>query len=96
LRGSILRSAIDIDNHRSFAREAFENAGLNGVENGLNGSGIVTGRKAYQNVDLAHRDELAKKIIGQKSFFRQNVSLKTSEQAWSTAMQCQMRRSRNQ
>ena len=38
---------------------------------GLDGLGIVMGRQPNQDVDLAYVDELAKKFIGQKCFFRQ-------------------------
>jgi len=59
-----LRSAIGVDDYDAFAGKAFENAGLNGVEDGLDGFGVVMGGEADEDVDLADVDELAEKIVG--------------------------------
>src|SRR6266496_1581823 len=79
LRSPVLRSTIGINDYGSFAGKALENAGLYGLDDGLNGLGIVMGRQAYQDVDLAYVNELAKKIIGQEGLFRQfNLRAKLS------------------
>jgi hypothetical protein len=66
-----LRSAVCINDHDSFAGKTFQYAGLNRTNDGLDGFGIIVGGDAYQDVDLAHINELAKEIVRQKRLFRQ-------------------------
>ncbi len=68
-----MRPTIGINDYGAFAGKALENAGLNGPNDGLDGFGIVVSRQAHDDVHLAHVDELAKKIIGEKGLFRQFV-----------------------
>ncbi len=100
-----MRSAIGIDDDGAFAGKALENPGLNRLNDRLNGLGVVMGRQADQDVYLAHVDELAKKIIGQKCLFRQ-FNLRAKRLSCESVRACptetanipsdQIRRSRNQ
>src|SRR5215471_19268948 len=74
-----MRSTISVDDGSSLTREALEKACLNGSEQRLDRFGIVVGGQSHHDVDLAHVDELAKKIIRQKRLFSQfNPRLKLS------------------
>lgn len=70
---SILRSAIGVNNDRSFSRKTFEDSSLYRLDDGFDGLRIVVRGQADENVDLTDIDELAKELICQKLLVRQFI-----------------------
>ena len=98
-----MRSSIGINDDSPFPGKALENTRLNTMEDRLDSVCIIVSRQAYQDIDLAYIDELAKKIICQNHVFRQfNPRAKPclcqsrSHPTGNQPLISQIRRSRNQ
>src|SRR3954453_11763491 len=72
--GGIARSTVDVDDDGPLTRKVLQQPGADRLHHLSDRPGVVVGRDADEDIDLANVHQFAKKIIRKNGFFGQNKS----------------------